>query len=140
MGIDWQRAASFVPVDLAPSRPARIGLPTLDQLSDLSMPEIVEATFRRGPDAPDEADGKGFEEFGLVLWGHRNDAVGFGHLRGDLGQVFRAGDANGQWKADFVATCRRMAMAISVGAPKRRDRPVTVEEGLHRSTPVRPGG
>ena len=67
----------------------------LGQLPDGVDARIVEATFCRRSDAPYQTDRKRVEKITLVLWGHSNDSVRFGHLRCNLGEVLGAGHANG---------------------------------------------
>src|SRR4029453_12516515 len=54
-----------------------------------------------------------------------HQAVGFGHLRGDLREMLGAGHANRDWKTNFDSHRRRTAAAISDGAPKRWVQPAT---------------
>ena len=66
-------------------------------------PGLVEASFRRGPDAPYQPDGKGVEEGALIGRVHRHQSVRLGHLRGHLGQVLGAGHADRQGQTDLVS-------------------------------------
>ena len=115
------------------------GAADLGQLPDGVDARMVETAFRGRSDAPDEADGKGFEEGALVLWRHDNDAVGFGHLRGHFGQVLGAGNPDRERKADFVPDASTDRDGDLGGRPEEVDSAGDVEERLVDGDALDPG-
>ena len=109
------------------------------QLPDGVNARIVEATFCRWPDAPDQTDRKRVEKVALVRRGHSNDAVRLGHLRSHLGEVLGAGDANGQGEADLVADTSADCHGDICRCSKEMDGAGNVEECLIDRHPLNPG-
>ena len=99
----------------------------------------MEATFCRGSDAPYQTDRKRVEKITLVLWGHSNDSVRFGHLRCNLGEVLGAGHANGQGEADLVANASADCYGDVCRRSEQMDGAGNVEECLIDRHPLNPG-
>jgi len=95
----------------------------------VAMPDSASLAWSR-PDAPHQLDRQIVEEGQLRRRVDEAEAIGFGHLRADLGEVLGARHAHRDRQSDLLAHALRIASATAHGRAEEVGGAGDVGEGL----------